>query len=211
MTSWAYVHNTTGSRSLQKVDQEIGKQKVWKCPRWFTPNCISKPSSVFQYGQANIPALLIIMSSFGSLITITSANSKVELFIYWMPGPVFSPKCRCCHSPSRISLAAVLALSKTVLPSSMALLRHTPPPRYFLSKKALEQVQLQQPIHPTSPSTILVLVSLVPGSHWLPGDEETWKRGWDCVRCWIETQDGGCWLGCCNSGCCRTVFAKEVS
>ena len=26
-----------------------------KCPKWFTPNCISYPSSVFQYGHTIIP------------------------------------------------------------------------------------------------------------------------------------------------------------
>ena len=35
-----------------------------KCPKWFVPICISKPSLVFMYGQAITPALLIKIFSF---------------------------------------------------------------------------------------------------------------------------------------------------
>lgn len=51
-----------------------------KCPKWFTPNCISKPSLVFEFGVLITPALLIstsnLFSSFLNCLTNSLIDSK---------------------------------------------------------------------------------------------------------------------------------------
>jgi len=50
-------------------------------PKWFTPNCISKPSAVFEYGHIMIPALLIRMSILDSSC-IRYNNRYAKLLMY---------------------------------------------------------------------------------------------------------------------------------
>ena len=49
-----------------------------KCPRWFTPSCISNPSSVRRSGMAIKPALLTRMSILGWSARIRAAASRTE-------------------------------------------------------------------------------------------------------------------------------------
>ncbi len=49
-----------------------------KWPRWFTPNCISKPSAVRRRGNAITPALATSTSTPAPSDTIRSANARTD-------------------------------------------------------------------------------------------------------------------------------------
>lgn len=52
------LHHHDGETSLTKVENGL--------PKWLTPICISKPSTVLPYGHTITPALLMRTSSLGS-------------------------------------------------------------------------------------------------------------------------------------------------
>lgn len=54
--SWAKLETVTmrlGADFFRRSNRQFVKRK---CPRWFTPNCISKASSVCDFGQLMIPS-----------------------------------------------------------------------------------------------------------------------------------------------------------
>ena len=75
-----------------------------KCPRWFTPSCISNPSAVRPNGTAITPALLIKTSN-GSVVSAANARTESRL----------ARSSRRISAPPGISAAArsPLAVSRT--------------------------------------------------------------------------------------------------
>ena len=76
----------------------ISKETAESLPKWFTPSCISKPSSVNILGQCMIPALLMRISTWGSAGNESKVNNNNAV------NTEIISKCVICCSPPPLPL-----------------------------------------------------------------------------------------------------------